>query len=94
MHICIHVLCCAGLQTLPAVEKAIAASPLGLNPRIDGHDILIPVPRCHIELQSLSVVSLEFECMLRLNYLARLKKHVDMCDCLHNAGHRQRCRRQ
>jgi hypothetical protein len=36
----------ARLQTLPAVEKAIASSPLGLNPRIDGQEILIPVPRC------------------------------------------------
>lgn len=41
-----HPLGVRGPQTLPAVEKAIASSPLGLNPRIDGQDVLIPVPRC------------------------------------------------
>ena len=45
-HIWACMLCSAHAQTLPAVEKAIASSPLGLNPRISGQEILIPVPRC------------------------------------------------
>ena len=32
-------------QTIVGVEKAIRSSPLGLNPRIEGQEILIPVPR-------------------------------------------------
>jgi hypothetical protein len=33
------------LQTLLSIEKAIRESPLHLNPRIDGEEILVPVPR-------------------------------------------------
>ncbi|KAL6766297.1 hypothetical protein ACKKBG_A35465 [Auxenochlorella protothecoides x Auxenochlorella symbiontica] len=33
-------------QTLHSVENAIRDSPLGLNPRVEGQDLLIPVPRC------------------------------------------------
>jgi len=32
-------------ETTAAVEKAIRASPLGLNPRVEGQEILIPVPK-------------------------------------------------
>uniref|UniRef100_A0A1D1ZPB5 Ribosome-recycling factor, chloroplastic n=3 Tax=Auxenochlorella protothecoides TaxID=3075 RepID=A0A1D1ZPB5_AUXPR len=32
-------------QTLHSVENAIRDSPLGLNPRVEGQDLLIPVPR-------------------------------------------------
>lgn len=32
-------------QTVSAIEKAIASSPLGLNPQSEGADILVPVPR-------------------------------------------------
>ena len=34
------------LQTLLAVEKAIRESPLQLNPRVDGQEVLVPVPQC------------------------------------------------
>ena len=34
------------LQTLPAIQKAILGSNLQLNPRIEGQEILVPVPRC------------------------------------------------
>lgn len=36
----------AVLQTLPAVEKAIRESPLQLNPRVEGQEVLVPVPQC------------------------------------------------
>ncbi|KAK9832913.1 hypothetical protein WJX74_001618 [Apatococcus lobatus] len=31
--------------TVDSIAKAITAAPLGLNPRVDGTDILVPVPR-------------------------------------------------
>ena len=33
------------LQTVDSIVRAITAAPLGLNPRMDGADILVPVPR-------------------------------------------------
>ena len=32
-------------QTSETIAKAIRDSPLGLNPRVEGQDILVPVPR-------------------------------------------------
>ena len=33
------------LQTLPAIAKAIRESALQLNPRVEGQEVLVPVPR-------------------------------------------------
>lgn len=33
------------LQTVQNIEKAIRESPLQLNPRIEGEEVLVPVPR-------------------------------------------------
>lgn len=32
-------------QALPLIEKAVRDSPLKLNPRKEGQEILVPVPR-------------------------------------------------
>ena len=33
------------MQTLPAIAKAIRESALQLNPRVEGQEVLVPVPR-------------------------------------------------
>ena len=33
------------MQTLLNIEKAIRESPLQLNPKIEGQEVLVPVPR-------------------------------------------------
>ncbi len=33
------------MQTLSNIEKAIRESPLQLNPKIEGQEVLVPVPR-------------------------------------------------
>jgi ribosome recycling factor len=33
------------LQTLQNIEKAIRESPLQLNPKLEGQEVLVPVPR-------------------------------------------------
>lgn len=35
----------AYVQTVPAIEKAITSSSLNLNPRTDGQELVVPVPR-------------------------------------------------
>ena len=37
---------CGALQTLLAVEKAIRESPMQLSPRLEGQELLVPVPQC------------------------------------------------
>ena len=39
-----RLLACA-LQTLAAVQRAVLESPLGLTPRAEGQEVLVPVPR-------------------------------------------------
>ena len=45
LHPQVSQLSTAQLQTVPAIEKAITSSSLNLNPRIDGQELVVPVPR-------------------------------------------------
>lgn len=40
-----HMPRCA-VQTMDAIQSAIRESPLQLNPKAEGQEILVPIPRC------------------------------------------------
>ena len=48
---------CGALQTLLAVEKAIRESPMRLNPRLEGQELLVPVPQCAPAAPNIQVIT-------------------------------------